>query len=199
MQDYVLLLTHYLSTYGYVALYFIVFIGGTYLPLPGGLFVIATGTLARAGYLNIYVSFAVALLAGVTGDLLPFIIARKFEKQSFFRKYIEKHSYAKNIQEYMRTYPRSTIFLSRFIGFISMPVNILAGLSKIHTRTFLLMDISANFISTLIYMSVGYIAGAAILHGTNIVTILSIILGGMAVFYGITFFVWEKAKSHMVL
>jgi membrane protein DedA with SNARE-associated domain len=185
----------YLSTYGYAALYLIVFMGGTYLPVPAGLFVIAAGAFSHAGYFNIYASLLATVFGGVSASMLHFLIARKFEKKEYFHRYVEKHKYAKRIQTYMQKYPQRTIFLSRFVGFASMPVNIFAGLSKIPTRTFLLVDILANIVTASVYLAIGYVVGIAATQGTHIITLVGVTVGIVSALYLIIFFFSQRLSD----
>ena len=58
-----------LLLYKYVVLFIAVFLAGLGLPIPSGTLLVAVGAFASQDYFNLWISFIVALLANIFGDL----------------------------------------------------------------------------------------------------------------------------------
>jgi membrane protein DedA with SNARE-associated domain len=177
------LLLHYFPTYGYVALFFIILLAGTYIPIPGGLVLIAVGAFGHQGYLNIFYAFFAAVSGSISSDTITFYIARRFGKHKGYKKYVANHKFAKRIEAFAQKYPKMTIIVSRFIGFATTPVDALMGLSQVRLSTFISMDAIGNALCTTIYLSIGYIIGITAAQSARFTTLFEIIAGVGVVFY----------------
>jgi membrane protein DedA with SNARE-associated domain len=181
------LILTYFPIYGYVALFFLILISGTYAPIPGGLILVAVGAFAHEGYLNIFLAFFAALFGSITSDVIIFYVARRFGRHMAYKKYVENHAFAKRIETFAHEYPKTAIFVSRFIGLTSTPINAIMGLSQTRLRTFLSMDALGNAICTAVYLGVGYLIGMTAAQGAHFTIIVAIGLGAVALMYLVVF------------
>jgi membrane protein DedA with SNARE-associated domain len=150
-----------LSHYGYVALFFLVLLGGTYIPIPGGFALIAAGALSHHHYFSLTISFIVALSASVLEDVITYAITRWIGESRKWITFVEKNRYAGYIERSFKKRPRIAVVVSRFVGFTGMPVNALAGLSRMPLWEFIAFDALGNSICTALYLGAGYVLGLA--------------------------------------
>ena len=74
-----------LNSYGYLAVFALVFVEDFGVPVPGETILIAAAVYAGAGRLNVVVVFLLGLVAAVLGDNLGYIIGRKAGRAAVLR------------------------------------------------------------------------------------------------------------------
>lgn len=155
------ILLSFLADYGYLALFFLILIGGTYVPIPAGLILIVVGALSHHRMLHLIISFVIAVAASLTDDLIVYSIARRIGEKDVYERFIEKNRYARKFEGFTNRHPELAILSSRFIGVLAVPVNAFAGLGKLPLSTFIPLSLLGDSICVLIYLGVGYYLGAA--------------------------------------
>lgn len=160
-------LTTIISLFGpftYVILFLVVFAetGLVAVPfLPGDSLLFAAGTLAGGNYLNILIMYLTLLTAAILGDTINYWVghhlgARVFtkEKSRIFNKvYLEKTN------EFYRKHGGKTIIIARFIPIVRTFAPFVAGIGKMHYRTFLSYNIVGGFIWVTALIFAGYFFG----------------------------------------
>lgn len=129
--------------------------------LPGDSLLFAVGTLAGGGFLNIWISYFVLLSAAILGDTVNYWIGhhlgnRAFKKENsrFFKKeYLEKTS------EFYKKHGGKTIILARFIPIVRTFAPFVAGLGKMHYKTFISFNLIGAFIWVTSLTFAGYFFG----------------------------------------
>jgi membrane protein DedA with SNARE-associated domain len=185
----------YFPVYGYFVLFFSMLVVGSYIPVPGGIVLIAVGAFARDGHFNIVLAFFAALAGSVASDAITFYIVRRVGRNNAYKKYVENHKFAQKIEEYAKKYPKSSIIISRFIGFTTAPVDAIMGLSQIRMSTFVSMDAIGNAICTFIYLAVGYLIGIRASQTTHVTTLISISFGVIVALYFLGFILVQVLKD----
>ncbi len=183
----------YLLLYKYPALFVITYLSSVLLPLPSDTALLATGAFAGQGFLNIYLVISVALAGSVLGDLTGFIVARKYGREFLMkiglRKMIMSEKYIK-LEKFIADNSRSTIFVTRFIGQIGPLVNILAGLSEMPIKKFLLYEILGTATDVLAIGLSGYFLGSAWQNLTEVIEIVGVglIVAAIAIVFSKIYF-----------
>ena len=152
-------LLSFLLLYKYFALFLCVFSVAIVVPLPINALLLATGAFASFGYFNLAASIAVAVFANVLGDVIDYAVARHYGPLVFEKFKVNKHYYFERLTHGVREHARLTIFITRFVGPLDLLVNLFAGSIKIPAGTFILYDFLGNFISNVLVLGVGYLAG----------------------------------------
>jgi len=157
-------LLSFLLLYKYWSLFAVAFFSSVVLPIPASAALSAAGGFASQGYLNIYAVLGVTLFGSICGDMLDFVLARKYgekilERIVFFKHLIKSKSYNK-VENYITEFAPSLIFFSRFLTELSPATNILAGLTKkISYKYFFLFALIGEATYTLLYGLIGFYLG----------------------------------------
>lgn len=157
-------LINFLGPFSYVFLFLIIFAetGLVIAPfLPGDSLLFVIGTLSGSGYLNIWVAYFSLLAAAILGDTANYWIgnrlgAKMFSKENsrFFNK-----SYIERTQEFYEKHGGKTIILARFVPIIRTFAPFVAGVGKMHYRTFLFYNFIGAFAWITILTFAGYFFG----------------------------------------
>jgi membrane protein DedA with SNARE-associated domain len=150
--------------YKYVALLCIAFTAAFAIPLPASTLLVAAGSFASQGYMNLYLILAVAYVGNVAGDLSGFFIARAYGVPALEKiglgRLLHSKSY-KRFASYVQQFPQSVIFMTRFVTEAGPAVNLLSGITGVRVSTFLLYDLTGELLYVLLYVIPGYMLGTA--------------------------------------
>lgn len=160
-------LTNIIALFGpltYVFLFLIVFAetGLVITPfLPGDSLLFAVGTLAGGNFLNIWIVYFSLLIAAILGDTVNYWIGhhlglRVFSKNNskFFKK-----SYLEKTSEFYEKHGGKTIILARFVPLIRTFAPFVAGVGRMHYRTFLTYNLIGAFLWVTSLTFAGYFFG----------------------------------------
>jgi membrane protein DedA with SNARE-associated domain len=188
---------HLLSQYGYIALFFLIFLAGTYVPVPGGVILVAVGVLSHhEHYFTLTLSFIVALSGSLVDDAVTYSITRWFGKKEQYLEFVNKNRYAGFIEKHFKTRPGIVVAISRFIGFTSMPVNALAGLTRMNLFKFFGAAAFGEGICIAAYLLIGYTIGTPWAHDIHTaLVVLTYLIAISSIISLILFFISESRKS----
>ena len=156
-------LIHLIITYGYCAIFFLVFIQEIGIPtFPNEILLIYSGYLAYIGVLNIFLVLIIAVSADVSGTFLVYtvfyfgshgLIKRKPKWLPISNKRIEF------IKAKIIDYGDKGIFIGRLIPYLRGYTSVAAGIFKIRFKPFSMMIILSAIIWTGGYVILGWLAG----------------------------------------
>jgi len=179
----------YLNYFGYLFVFIsaileaIPFFG---ILLPGQTIIILSGILAYANLLNLYWLLVFASLGSIIGDLIAFLIGKKYGI-SFVKKYgkymLINDSRNKKLKKLIKTNLGKTILVGRFNSISRAFVPFIAGAVDVKFLRFMFYNIISGILWGSTWVLVGYFAGKSfevvvkyLSYGILIATILSIIL-----------------------
>ena len=148
--------------YKYWALFLVCFFASLALPLPAATSLVAMSVFSASGYVNLSCTLLAAFVGYVLGDCLGFFLARYYGPRVLKIKglrRIAEYRYYLEAEQYVKKHPRLTIFLSRFVTVAGPVVNILAGLSDISFKKFLVYDVVGEGLDVLLFGLGGYFFG----------------------------------------
>lgn len=137
--------------------------------LPGDSLLFAVGTLAGGGFLNIWAVYVVMLAAAVLGDTVNYWIGHRLGPKVFAKKnsrFFNK-AYLEKTREFYQKHGGKTIILARFIPIIRTFAPFVAGIGKMHYRTFLLYNVAGGWLWVTLLTWAGYFFGGLPLVKTN--------------------------------
>jgi len=196
-MDKILALTlSYILLYKYVALFILVFLGTLLLPVPCNVMLLVVGVFSSQGYMNFSGSLIVAITANVSGDATGYFLARYYGL-ALLRK-IGRNRPVKfdGLGKYITNYGSGTIIITRFVGAMSVIVNLFCGLTKFSFRKFILSDIAGNILSISIVMVIGVLVGQYWNQSEVIVDWVSGLLTAiLIIFAGFKVWRWNHEKK----
>ncbi len=156
-----------IKTAGYLGLFGIIFAESGLLIgffLPGDSLIFTAGFLASQGFLNIYVLAGLLFVAAVVGDSVGYTFGYRlgpkiFKKEDSF--FFNKENLIK-AQEFFIKHGGKTIILARFIPVVRTFAPILAGVGRMHYKTFIAYNIVGGFLWTVGLSFLGYFLGKTI-------------------------------------
>ena len=161
-------LINWLQQYGYVALWFAIFVAAVGVPLPISLVLLAAGAFSALGDFNVFILALVASSAAVCGDNLGYFIGRLWGRRllDWLERAPRRRLFSPRTVARARAYFARgggwAIFLSRFLASgLGGAINLLAGANPYHYRRFLLADVSGETLGAAIPLGLGSIFGAS--------------------------------------
>ncbi len=146
-------------TYGPPALGLALLIGALGLPVPGTLFVLATGAFVRQGVIDLTTATGFGLLGAVIGDSTSYTIG-------YFAKGWVQHRFGQSVvwQKAQNTFEQRggiAIYLTRFLLTpLAVPTNLIAGGSGYPFLKFLVYDVAGELTWITLYGGLGYAFGS---------------------------------------
>ncbi len=129
--------------------------------LPGDSLLFAVGTLAGGNLLNIFVAYLTLLSAAIIGDTVNYWVGHHLGSRVFARENsrIFKKEYLEKTGEFYKKHGGKTIILARFVPILRTFAPFVAGVGKMHYRTFLFYNVLGGFIWVTSLTFAGYFFG----------------------------------------
>ena len=149
-----------IGNWSYVVLFLTVFAetGLVVTPfLPGDSLLFVAGTLAGSGYLNIVIVYFTLLGASIIGDTVNYWFGHFIGQKVFNKKNskIFKREYLEKTREFYEKHGAKAIILARFLPILRTFAPFVAGVGKMHYKTF----IAYNVIGALLWVTAFTFAG----------------------------------------
>jgi len=184
-------------TAGYAGIFGIVFAESGLLfgvIFPGDSLLFAAGMLAAQHFFDIRLLVAFCTLAAILGDSTGYWLGAKFgpkifsrEDSRFFRK-----EYVTRAEAFYEKHGVRTIILARFVPIVRTVAPVLAGIGRMHYRTFLTYNILGALAWAAGLTLLGYTLGTAIPNIEHYLTPIALLI--MIVSTAPVAWEWWKAK-----
>ncbi|MBU1083283.1 VTT domain-containing protein [Patescibacteria group bacterium] len=187
-----------IKTVGYIGIFSIVFAeSGLFFGffLPGDSLLFTAGLLASQGYLNIWLTVVGISVAAILGDNVGYAFGRKVGPKIFRRedsRFFHKDNLIKAEKFYQKHGPL-TIVIARFMPFIRTFAPIVAGVGKMHYKTFLLYNIAGGLIWSFSLPLSGYYLTELIPDIESYITYVILLIIFLSTFPIV--FHWLKSKN----
>lgn len=137
-------LEYYLKTYGYWALFFVIFLEDFGLPLPGETMLLASSYMAASGKMHTVDIFIIAVIAAILGDNIGYFIGfkggRKFLTKFGHYIFLDEQRLHR-LDAFFTKHGASIIIPARFIDGLRQVNGLLAGMSRLPWHKFLIYNI----------------------------------------------------------
>lgn len=151
-----------LDRYGYLAVGGFVLLEDFGIPVPGETILIAAAVYAGTGKLNILLVVLIAMLAAVIGDNIGYAIGRFGGRRLVLRYgryvFITDKRLAK-AQGFFERHGGKVVTVARFIEGLRQANGIVAGISEMPWRRFLVFNVLGAVLWVGVWSTVGYFAG----------------------------------------
>lgn len=156
-----------IQTIGYLGVFVIIFVeSGLFFGffLPGDTLLFTAGLLASQGYFNVAILILLVTLAAVLGDQIGYLFGRKIGPKIFNRddSFFFKKRYLTDAENFYKKHGKKAVVLARFIPVVRTFIPILAGVGKMHYKTFISYNILGGLIWTTSIILLGYFLGRQI-------------------------------------
>ena len=187
----------YLDHYSYWAVLLLVMLEDFGIPVPGETILIAAAIFAGAGRLNVVVVGLVGFVAAVIGDNIGFAIGHFGGRALALRwgKYVFLTEERLAKAEYFFDHHGARIIVvARFIEGLRQANGIIAGISGMHWRRFVVFNALGAALWVGTWVTLGYVAGnhiGTIYHYVNEYSLYALIA---AVVLAATFIIWHVVR-----
>lgn len=173
-------LMHFLSSYGYLAVFLFIAIESLGVPFPGETMLLTAAIYAGTTHnLNIAFIIIAASIGAIIGDNTGYLIGRSggFYLLDHFGKYVGLDKRKLRLGQYLfLKYGAEVVFFGRFISILRTWAAFLAGANKMHWKRFLLFNALGGIIWSTVYGLGGFLLGKEITKVSEPIRILLIIL-----------------------
>src|SRR5919202_6169898 len=156
---------HLISQYGYLIVFFGVMAESTGVPLPGETILIAAGIMVQRGGLDLGDAIFFGTLGAVVGDQAGYWIGREGGRPFILRygRYVfitpERLGRA---EAFFARHGGKAVFLARFFSGLRVFGALVAGMSRMHWRTFIFYNALGGAVWATAAVSVGYLLGRSL-------------------------------------
>ena len=151
--------------YGYLVVFFGVMLESMGVPLPGETILLASGFLAQQGHLDVGDAIVFGILGAVVGDQIGYWVGREGGRPFVLRwgRYVritpERLSRA---EAFFARHGGKAVFLARFFAGFRVFGALVAGISRMHWRTFAFYNALGGAVWATAAVLVGYFLGSSL-------------------------------------
>lgn len=128
--------------------------------LPGDSLLFAAGALAAMGSFNLLFLYLLMVAAAVIGDSVNYWIGDKLERKIFDgRSRFFKKEYLEQAEEFYQRHGGKAIVFARFVPIVRTFAPFVAGISKMHYKSFITYNIIGGISWVTIFLLGGYAFG----------------------------------------
>lgn len=165
-------LLNLVQQYGYLALFFALWLGIVGMPIPDEVIVMTGGLVTALGLLNPIPAFILTYLGVISGLSLGYILGHRLGAPVLDRLVQRKKAaaYLTKAQTMLQQFGHYALVLSYFLPVVRHLVPYLAGMGKMPYRKYATYSYTTGFLWTLIYFVVGRLFGNHIDQIAKLVT-----------------------------
>lgn len=159
--------------------------------VEGPFLAVLLGYLIHGGYLNVYITFILLLIADIGPDIFYYRLGRYGNKKLLENKYFSNSEKANNnlkVLEHMwLNHTKKTMFFGKLAYGIAVPIIISAGVAKLPFKKFILTSLPVGIFEVGLLLFIGYHIGTsyevAIQYIKYPVIILALLLVAVLILY----------------
>ena len=150
-------LLSFMQTQGYWIVFLLVIILG---PVA----VLAAAFAASFGIFNVYLVFLIAFLGSSVGDLFWYFVG-EFGRESVINRHFGQVMKSKNMKKVEKLLEKDSfraMLLIKLVPPLPVPGLIFVGMDELRLRKFLFASLVINFVSSIVFVALGYYFGVVI-------------------------------------
>lgn len=156
------LIIHWISTYGYAAIYVLLMLGIVGLPIPDETMLVFSGYLIAQGHLQPVPTVIVAFLGSASGITLSYVIGRTLGLGVVHKFGRYMHLTDERLQKVHGWFDRVghwALLIGYYIAGVRHLTALIAGTSKLEYRSFALFAYTGALIWACTFLAIGYFFG----------------------------------------
>ena len=180
--------------YGYLAVFGLMLLEGSSLPVPSEVVMPLAGLFAHQGVLNFYAALLAGLLGSIGGLAVDYYLGYFLGKDVVYKHLKMFHIRKESLDSFDRWFARNgtvAVFVSRLVPVIRTFMSFPAGFARMNQRRFFAYSIAGTFIWDAVLMAFGFYA----LSSRSAVTVLVAIAAFAIVLYLIYYFAIKRMKK----
>ncbi len=149
-------LINQIGSLSYLGIWGVSIISNIIIPVPEEVVLLVLGYISNSPKINIFILFPVVVSGLLVSDIAMYFLSKKGNKlvKIFYEKVFS--SQLEPRREWLGRHINKVIFFSRFLVQLRFLGPFLAGQTGISFKRFLLLDLGAIVVYTLIYLSIGW-------------------------------------------
>jgi undecaprenyl-diphosphatase len=154
-----------IAQYGYLIVFFGVMLKSAGVPIPGETILIAPGVLVQQGRLELPYVILLGVLAAFVGDQIGYWAGGKGGRPFVLRwgRYVKiTPERLKRAEDFFARHGGKAVFLARFVAGLRVFGALVAGISRMHWRTFFLYNALGGAVWATAAVLVGYLLGGSL-------------------------------------
>jgi membrane-associated protein len=184
----------------YLVLFALVGLESSGLPLPGETALISVALLASQGQVNIELVIVVAVVAGVLGDNVGYLIGRTGGRRLLERPGLLEHHRRQVIvkgEPFFERHGPKAVFLGRWVAGLRIAAAWLAGINHMRWRTFLFWNALGGLFWATTTALLAYYLGSQAEEIFKVVG-LAAVAGAVAAIAGFVLWRWQRNRRAAV-
>jgi membrane protein DedA with SNARE-associated domain len=166
---------------------------------PGETAVILGGVVASTGSVNVIALGALVVVGAIAGDSVGYVVGSRWGEDVLELSILKSRRRGVDAGlEMLRRRGALAIFIGRFTAFLRAVIPGLAGLSRMHYRTFLKANAAGGIVWGVTFTAMGYAVGGAYQRAEKYASSASTALLILVVMVAVTLFVRGRIKEHRI-
>lgn len=168
------------------------------VPSPGETALVLAAVLASQGKLNIELVILIGSVSAIMGDNIGYLLGRRFGREVFTARGPFRSHRVRAIRagdDFFERHGPKAVFFARWIALVRFAAAWLAGINKMHWRTFFVYNAAGGISWALTFGLVGYFGGKAAAHVLTEVGIAGAVVFALLVVW---FFVRARRREKRV-
>jgi len=161
-----------IAQYGYLAIFSLMLLEGSSLPVPSEVVLPLTGFFAANGTIDLYIGFLAALLGSIAGLAIDYYIGYFIGKDVVYKHLRFFHIKKETLDAFDAWFDRNgiaSVFFIRFVPVLRTVISFPAGFAEMPAKEFFGYSIAGCFIFDVVLVAFGYYA----LSSNSAVTVLA--------------------------
>ena len=190
----------YIESYGYIALFFCLWLGIVGAPIPDEIVAMGGGFVSTLGVLQPIPAFLATYLGVVSGLSLGYVLGRLFGSK-ILKKIMGKKrlKYITRSQVMISKYGNYALIISYFFPIVRHVVPYIVGINGMSFKTYALYSYTTGFVWTLLYFMLGKFFGLHMGVIAGFTTKYGIIAAILIVLILIILYFHQKGKTNLLL
>lgn len=150
---------HLVSSYGYPALFGLMLLEGSSLPVPSEVILPLAGYLAAKGTFNVFLAFLFSLLGSICGLIIDYTIGYVIGKDIVYKHLRRLRIRKSSLDAFDAWFARNgvaAVFFSRLIPVLRTVMSFPAGFAKMQLKKFFIYSITGSVIWDSVLIAFGY-------------------------------------------
>lgn len=160
-----------IGQFGYIGIFFMMFLESSFFPFPSEVVMIPAGYLAYKGEMNIYIAIIMGILGSLGGALFNYFLAVKFGRSfilRFGKYFFFSEKSMQSMESFFEKHGEISTFVGRLITVVRQYISLPAGLARMNLAKFAFYTSLGAGIWVVILTILGYYVGAIFSGGMDV-------------------------------